>query len=180
MNASSPRDGSASDPPSDPSSDPPGVATLLAVLDGLWDHPFESLVSVLGEIDAAEARWAPAGYPAGGPPLPGSVHWHVNHLAGCKLFYISVIEHTIDPSTVRRDSDIIAPLEDFAAELARLEEIHRAQRDTVAGLTDADLLRPTADGTPLVHTIVTQARHDTWHGGQIAMVRRLHRNHSPT
>jgi hypothetical protein len=156
------------------------ISVLLEAIDQLWNHRFESILGVLDGIGEEEAGWAaPFVYESiesrGVQLRPGSVHWHVNHVSGCKLNYISEIRHLLVSVSPLRETDALEPAASFAAELERLGEIHREQRELVASLDDSDLERKTTDGTPILQFVVACTRHDIWHGGQMAVARRLYR-----
>ena len=160
------------------------VETLLLALEHAWEHPWEALVGTLDGVDEAEATWSAPPYDdvesAGQSPKPGSIHWHVNHLAGCKLYYIARLAHTLDPGQPLREDDRLDPEPTYAAEFARLEKIRREEFDQIAGLDDDDLARTTSSGKSVLEFLVATTRHDTWHAGQIAMARRLYRRRKDT
>ena len=106
----------------------PGVDVLIESLEQGWNHRWESLVEILRGVDEDEARWSPPGYeaPDGDGLPPGSVQWHLNHLADCKRVYVERIRQTIDPTHVFLDQ-LLFPAATFAEELARREpRVHDA------------------------------------------------------
>lgn len=139
------------------------VELLLKGIDDAWAHPWESLTGALKGLARAEARWQPPAYrrekrKKGWPP-PGSIHWHLTHLAACTREYTERLRE--------RPRDVPwKPLKDPLAEIPRLRRIHAAYRREVAqlGPQGLDAARLHAD-----------LRHDVWHAAQIRLVRRLWR-----
>ena len=154
------------------------VETLLMALEHAWDHTWEALVGVLAGVEENEAAWSAPAYDdverRGGAPKPGSIHWHVNHLAGCKLYYISRLANILDPGSPPRENDLLEPEATYAEERARLESILKDEVNQIASLEDDDLERPVSAEKSLTEFIVATTRHDTWHAGQIAVARRLY------
>jgi len=146
------------------------IDTFLLALDNAWTHDWESLMPVLKGVTEEEAAWQAPCYRheprIPGAPPPGSIRWQVVHVAECKASY-----------TLRLCGDREAPSPDvpplattsFTQDLAALREAHRAEREEIAAISDAEL-------TPkLAEFLAGIIRHDTWHGGQIAVARRLWR-----
>ena len=153
-----------------------GRAAYLQQLDDTWGHAYESLVSILEGVDEPEAYWQAPCYAAeaaeDGWPAPGTIAWQVAHLAHCKRYYTLVYPALDVPSPAvpaRR------PLASYADERAALDAAHAAQREAIAQVDDANLERKAGDNMPLGEFIAMTARHDAWHAGQIAVVRRLYR-----
>lgn len=153
-----------------------GVDTHVAHLEDASDHEFESLRSVLEGVSEEEAAWQAPCYSAENDEWPGlrtgSIHWHVWHLADCKRVYAA---------SYRNDSgavEVPEPLPQFGAEWRRLVEEHHEQVRALSSLTDEDLDRSDGQGPPLGKQVAAHVRHDAWHGGQIALIRRLYRTRS--
>lgn len=151
----------------------PSVETHICHLGDAWDHEWESIQSSLEGVTEEEARWQAPCYsdepPTKGGLLAGTIHWHVWHLSCCKLEYASIY----------RDSTAgvsqLEPLGTFGAERQRLKEMQRAQSQALSTVTE-DGLERSVDNGPTVGELVTgHVRHDAWHGGQIALIRRLYR-----
>lgn len=153
------------------------VDAFLLQLDQTWDHDFESLDRVLDGVTEAEAAWAGPAWaevePENGWPAPGTIAWLVAHLAHYKTYYARCVLHAVgrgpEPEEVR------APAASFAEERERLAAAHAAQRAAIADLADAELDLPVVHGPPLAEFLATTVRHDAWHAGQIAVIRRLRR-----
>lgn len=148
----------------------------LLHVDQAWEHAWEALYPLLRDVAEEEARWRPANYTeaaeeAGGA-LPGSIAWHVEHLASCKRSYAATFRGEDGKAALG-----ILPAASFADSLEALRSAHAALRASIAGLGDRpgdDALSPhvTVEGF-----IAAVTRHDVWHGGQIAMLRRMYRDH---
>ncbi|MEM7167703.1 MAG: DinB family protein [Planctomycetota bacterium] len=151
----------------------PRVDAFLLQLDELWDHDWESLASILRGVSHDEAGWAAPCYADAAdsepsPPQAGSIWWHLHHIAICKRVYTAQIAAQPEP-----DALLAAP--SFEEEHARLQTIHDAQRQAIAALSDEDLDREVPGSGSLASFLATTLRHDIWHAGQIALVRRLYR-----
>ena len=154
------------------------IEAFLLHFEHAWQHPWESLAPLLEEVSDEEARWSAPAYRGLEPTLglpAGSIHWHVHHLTDCKLGYIAELARAIDPGQPPRTDDRLAPCDTFAAERDRLASVRQDEFDQIASLTDDALERTMLDGTPIPHFLTATARHDVWHAGQIATVRRLFR-----
>jgi len=145
----------------------------LVQLDHAWRHEWESLMSVLDGVTEEEAAWqAPcyrgAAVGAEEPPA-GTIRWHVTHLAHCKREYTARLRgdrEARSPTLPRR------PTHNLAEDLAELEAAHQDQRAALQALSESEW-------TPTVAEFVAGTiRHDVWHGGQIAVARRLWRTRS--
>lgn len=152
------------------------VDTHVAHLEHASDHEWESLRSVLEGVSDEEAAWQAPCYAAEGDASAGfrtgTIHWHVWHLAGCKRGYAALY---------RNDSAAVVvpdPLPEFRAEYRRLIDEHREQVRALSKLTDEDIERSDDKGPTLGEEIAAHVRHDVWHGGQIALIRRLYRSRS--
>lgn len=154
------------------------VQALLRQLDDAWAHRWESLTSVLEGVDAEEAAWQAPAYAAeeqeAGWPEPGTVHWTVAHIAHCKRHYTRCLEErggTERPPETKRTSDA-----DFLASRRELEAAHAAQRVVIATLVDEELGLTVGNAMDVREFLTMAVRHDIWHAGQIAVLRRLWRH----
>jgi len=146
------------------------VDAFLLSLDNAWDHDWESLTSALSGVTEEEARWQAPCYAdeaaSESEPPPGTIHWQVAHLAYYKREYTA---------RLLGDDDVPGPeLPDrstatFDEDLSSLRRAHEAERAAMAALRDEDLTPDLAD------FLTNIIRHDVWHGGQIALARRLYR-----
>lgn len=151
----------------------------LAALDDGWGHAWESLTHVLAGVTEEEAAWEAPGYeqeePEAGWPSEGTILWHVAHLAHCKRYYAAVIRARHEeaaPEACARTS-----LPNFAQERAALEAAHGEQRAAMGEIGEEGLSQTTCNSMPLGEFLSMTIRHDAWHGGQLAVLRRLYRRH---
>src|SRR5690606_38368839 len=102
---------------------------------------------------------------------PGTIRWHVAHLAHYNRYYARVLLMRNEPGTVeplprvalgRHEDDVVA-----------LKATHDALRATIATLSDADLASTLPSGQVIGAFLRAIIRHNAWHAGQIAMMRRL-------
>ena len=158
---------------------PTPIEIYLQGLDDLWSHPWESLAGALEGVGEIEATWQPPAYAdedvEEGWPLPGTLAWHVAHLAHCKRHYAQVVRG-------RESAQAVAvrprrPLASFAEERAALAAAQAELRAALAEVPgDALTLHVGTEASMQLSTFLAAIlRHDAWHAGQIAMVRRLHR-----
>jgi len=146
------------------------VDAFLLSLDNAWEHDWESLTSVLDGVTEDEARWqapcyADAAASESGPP-PGTIRWQVTHLAHCKREYTARL---LGDREARSPELPEHPTATYEEDLASLGRAHLAERAAIAALSDEDLTTGVAD------FLTNIIRHDIWHGGQIALARRLYR-----
>lgn len=149
----------------------------MKAFDDACRHAWESWRPSLDEVAEDEAYWQSSIY-AGEPvedgwPPPGTVVWHVAHLAHCKRYYAKALAGRA--AAEMPDADARAPLADFAGELAALDAAHDRQRAVIRALRDDDLQAPVCGQRPVLDFVLSTTRHDTWHGGQIAVLRRAYR-----
>jgi uncharacterized damage-inducible protein DinB len=151
----------------------------LQTVDDAFGHPWESVSAALEGLTEAEACWQPPAY-ASEPverdwPLPGTIAWHVAHLAHCKRYYTRIIEARGSSGTPAVEPR--SPLGALEDELTALREAHARQRAAVAALAPGDLAVEVGEQRrmSLAEFLAMTTRHDVWHAAQIAVVRRLHR-----
>lgn len=157
------------------------IAQLLAACDENFGHAFDSVLSALKGVTAGEAAFAHPCYanvPADADmPPAGSILWHMAHLSLCKQNYARILQESLGlqvPETIEPKRHTAAIL------LHELRIAHSRLRSTIAALREEDLARelPQATGYPMrVDAFIRLInRHDAWHGGQIALARRLYKN----
>lgn len=154
------------------------IEVLLRAFDDAWAHQWESVMAVLDGVTADEAQWQSPAYAAeaaeDGWPLPGTIWWHVAHLAYYKRYYADILlvgptQEKPAPSAPR------VPLPTFSADLESLHANHARQRAALAGFADAQLELPMGPTMTVLEFAAMTIRHDSWHAGQIALIRRLFR-----
>jgi hypothetical protein len=150
------------------------IDVFLRQFDNAWHHRWESLEPLLDGLTEEEALWQAPCYASepSGRPSPGSIHWHLDHLARCKREYAAMLRRDSGPAH--------GPPAPLPETLARLRDAHRAQREAIAALGDADLERPAEGGMSVAEFLASTIRHDTWHAAQIAVARRLWRTRADT
>lgn len=157
------------------------IAQLLAVCDENFGATWDSVLSALKGVSANEAAFQHPCYamvPAdANMPPAGSILWQMAHLSVCKQMYARILQESLGlqvPEPVEPKRHTAAIL------LHELRIAHSRLRSTIAALRDEDLSRllPESTGYPgrVDAFIRTINRHDSWHGGQIALARRLFKN----
>ncbi len=141
--------------------------------DNAWNHAWESLLTILDGVTEPEASWqAPCYRDASADEhgtAAGSIRWHVRHLAQCKRGYALRLRG----DRAARTPDVDAkPSATWAEDMTELRAAHEDQRRAIDELA-ADAMTTTDSDF-----ITNNVRHDTWHGGQIALVRRMWRHHA--
>ena len=156
------------------------LAAFLRQFDDATSHAFESFDDVLHGVTEDEAFFQHAAYAAeereeGWPP-PGSVAWQVAHVAHCKRYYTEILRRAgeSDPPEVTPWT----PVATFAELRSALASAHAAQRAAMEALGDDRLDVVAGNGMTFREFLSMTIRHDTWHAGQIAVARRLHRTGS--
>lgn len=148
---------------------------LLTSYDAAWSREWESLQSVLKNLTEEESRYQHPAYAEesleDGYPPAGSVLWYLIHLPHCYRHYVNIIrERPAKPN-------VPATPESNTLEQAIANLLHdrAVLRDTIAMLTEDELDEKLYyDGT-VADLVRGTVRHDAWHGGQIALARRLYR-----
>ena len=156
------------------------VSQLLAACDEAFGHAWDSVLSALKGVSAEEAAFQHASYrrvaaDANMPPS-GTILWQMAHLSLCKQNYARILQQGAGLKAL----EILAPKRHTAAILLHeLRGAHARLHTTIAALADKDLALelPQSSGYPgrIDAFIRTITRHDAWHGGQIAVARRLWR-----
>jgi DinB superfamily len=155
------------------------VVQLLQAFDDVWSHGCESLHSALKDVSSTEASWQDSSYAVEplvqGLPEPGTICWHVAHLEHCARHYTAILRG-------RPLADEPVTLPPGMAELSelteRLERARRLFRTEIENLSDMDLQAFCARGMNVAEFLRMAIRHEAWHAGQIAVIRRLYRQRS--
>ncbi len=106
-----------------------------------------------------------------GLPPPGTILWHLAHLEHCSRHYAAILWRrplTEEPATAPPAEHTYARL------LINLERARAALREQIEQLTEVDLTDPCARGMQVGEFLRMLIRHETWHAGQIALIRRLY------
>lgn len=155
------------------------VQFLLASFDDIWGHRWESTSSVLEGVTPEEAVWQHPAYAdvaqEAGMPGSGTIAWHIAHLEYCTRYYTRILE-TRSAAEDPADPSVPPPANlSFLPLLELFGEARRKFRDQLAVLTDADLDAECRSGSSVAAFVGMVFRHQSWHGGQIALIRRLYR-----
>jgi uncharacterized damage-inducible protein DinB len=154
-----------------------GLKIILGQLDDAWGHAWESVSVVLAGVGEDEAAWQAEAYAdvdaEAGWPAPGTIHWQVAHLAANKVEYASHVRRALDSAEAVVETYTASAT--FTEAVAALSEAHAALRSAIEALTPEALASEGNHGMPLVEYLAMVIRHDTWHAGQIAVLRRFYR-----
>ncbi len=137
-------------------------------------HRDESVLSALEEISNGEWDWQHPAYlhekSWPGMPLPGTIAWHVAHLVHSARHYSAIIRER----PVKNEPDTPPPeINDTKRLLNELHKAHEELLQTVSEISDSSLSGECARGMTLDEFLRMVIRHNTWHAGQIRMLRRL-------
>ena len=152
------------------------VVQLLQAFDDSWSHGCESLRSVLLGVTSEESSWQDCSYAAEplvqGLPEPGTIRWHVAHLEHCARHYTAILRERPIAHEPLTPPPGIADLPELTD---RLERARRLLRAEIEQLSDVDLQAPCTRGMNVAEFLRMVIRHESWHAGQLAVVRRLYR-----
>lgn len=153
------------------------ASTLIRLYDAVHNDRWDSFLSVLDGVDEEMAHWVPGAYSFDllneeGWPANGSILWFGNHILACKTGYL----HTV----CAMDGPLPEPEYAFVTDLAGLRAaavaLHASFIACLAGLPDARFADPVdTGGTSLADHLSNAIRHEAWHSGQMAVIRRLYR-----
>jgi hypothetical protein len=154
------------------------IEILLHQFDHNLQHRWESLEAVLKDISDEEARWQAPCYAreAQEPncPPPGTILWQLDHLSGCSRYYVEVLRQR--PANEISGPPPVAPPASVSGAIEELRASHAALRAEIARLNESSLHELCGHGSGDVASFVAGClRHEMWHAGQIALVRRLFR-----
>ena len=148
---------------------------LLASFDAVWSHPWESVESILKDVSEEEVWYQHPIYSKEerevGHPPSGSILWHIVHLGQCYRWYRSwIISRPNKPTEV-------LPLEaqSLVEGIANVKLCRDELRDCLSSLSEDQLSEKLYGGKMVIDLARASIRHDAWHGGQIAVAKRLYR-----
>lgn len=157
----------------------PQVVQLLQAFDDSWSHECESLHSVLESVTAEESSWQDSSYAAErfvpGLPEPGTIRWQVAHLEHCARHYSTILR---ERPIGREPLTPVPGVADLPELIDRLKRARRLLREEIEKLSDKDLEAQCARGMNVADFLRMVIRHEAWHAGQIAVIRRLYRQRS--
>lgn len=148
---------------------------LLAAFDAVWSHPWESLETIVKDVSEEEAWYQHPIYSKEerevGHPPSGSILWHVVHLGHCYKWYKELIlampERPPEPSPPEAKN--------LAEGIANLKLCRGNLRECISNLRVDKFTEKIYNGSTISDQARMIVRHDAWHGGQIAVARRLYR-----
>ncbi len=150
---------------------------LLAAHDESFLHPWESVTSALVDVTDEMALWQAPGYAHieehPDDPRPGTIHGILHHLEHCFHHYALIVHG-------RKKCDVPAPPPRECSLAERVRGVTAAfhmLRGEMAALTEADLALRFESGTEMGEFLRSVIRHTAWHAGQIAVVKRMYKNH---
>jgi hypothetical protein len=157
------------------------VLYLLQMFDDNWSHQCESLRSILQGVTSEESSWQGPAYTAEpfvqGLPEPGTIRWQVAHLEHCARHYTEILRQR----PIAREPATPPPgIDDLAELINRLERARRFLREEIQQLGESDLEAPCARGMSVAEFVRGIIRHEAWHAGQLAVIRRLYRQRNPS
>jgi len=149
---------------------------LLKAFDDNWSHRWESLHPILVDITDHEASWQHQAYTGEHDPMglaePGTIRWHVGHLEQNARRYV----HILRSRPVAKNPEIPAPaLINIRDMVDRFQHVRNELRAEIAQIHDADLDDPCRGEMTVAEFVRMVIRHETWHAGQIVVIRRLYR-----
>ncbi len=153
----------------------PELAQLLFLLDTAYDHASWHGTNLRGSIrgvSLAQAAWRPS-------PKRHNIWGLVVHAAYWKYAAWRRLTGAVRGSFPLKGSNWLRrPVETtghaWRADIALLEESHRALRAAVAACTERDLMRSAARSKVSSRAlIIGVAAHDLYHAGQIQLLKRL-------
>ena len=148
---------------------------LLASFDAVWSHPWESVESILKDVSEEEAWYQHPVYSKeereAGHPLSGSILWHIVHLGHCYKWYKEIIltypQRPPEPSPPEAKN--------LVEGTNNLKLLRKDLRECIASLPEDTFEEKLYNDRSISDQVRMIVRHDAWHGGQIAVARRLYR-----
>ena len=147
---------------------------LLAAFDAAWDRPWESIMAAIKGVTEDEAVFQHAAFSDEvaeiGFPLHGTILWYVTHLASCYRMYKAAIE--VRPNAPPEFQHVSSTFEEA---LVTLKQTRDELREAIVNLSEQELDEKLYWENTIADLVRGTVRHDAWHAGQIAVVRRLYR-----
>ena len=155
------------------------IDVILNQVDSMWTHKWESFKVTFEDITSQEANYQMEAYKdephEAEWPLPGTIFWHVSHLAFLHNKWVEQIKNRHRQSEA--EAMIRKPADTFEDELKYLICVYDDFRATIALLSGDELLeRVPPEGYFLYETINNNIRHLIWHIAQIKMIRQIYNN----
>jgi hypothetical protein len=152
------------------------VTFLLQAFDDAWSHEDESLYGVVRRVTPEEALWQHPAYaqeePMPGLAIPGTILLQLAHLEHSARHYAAILEQRPVKEEPQTSPPEAAYLAGLLAELASAQ----ATPAQIERLSNQELTKPCARGMDVGEFVRMILRHETWHAGQIALIRRSYRD----
>jgi uncharacterized damage-inducible protein DinB len=150
------------------------IDQMICSLNDSIYHRDESVLSALEGIKTEESEWQHPAYSEEvhrqGMPPPGTIVWHVAHLVhSCEHYAAIIRERPVQHEPDTRPADI----HEITELISSLRKAHEKLIRTVSGIPDSELSGDCARGMTLDEFLRMVIRHNTWHAGQIRLLRRL-------
>lgn len=148
---------------------------MLKAFDEVWLRKWESLEGyTLKDITEEEALYQHPAYKdeplEEGHPPTGTVLYLLTHLYDVYRYYTMVV--------INRPKDVTSPPPPEAHSVAEavdyIKKFRAELRDVFESLTEEQLEEPVSGDRTVAQLLRMLPRHDSWHTGQIAMLRRLY------
>jgi hypothetical protein len=139
-----------------------------------WDHPWEGFRSSYRGCSQAEAEWVAHCYESEeieiGWPITGSILWHLNHVGACKAAYTWDLLHPVEVDN-KSTWKVIFDIVDLETALNHTNEsfVLAAKEFSYNGKIMGK------GGHEFSEYIGICLRHEIWHAGQMALIRRLYK-----
>ncbi len=148
---------------------------LLICFDQVAHHPEESVELALKGITEEESWYQHPAYSIEerevGHPPSGSILWYVVHLADCYTWYKALIlERPARPEYLA-----VPDIKNLAEGIIIMKSCRADLRECIASIADEQFEDILCNGRSISDQVRMIIRHDAWHGGQIAVARRLAR-----
>jgi len=150
------------------------IDQMIRLLNESIYHRDESVLSALEGVKNKELTWQHPAYSEEehrqGMPPPGTIVWHIAHLVHSCEHYEAIIRER----PVQHEPDTRPPgINDSTELINNLLKVHEKLIRTVSGIPDSELSGDCARGMTLDEFLRMVIRHNTWHAGQIRLLRRL-------
>lgn len=146
---------------------------ISTIIKDSWSHPWEGFKSCFQNCSQEEIEWVDASYQSceqePGWPKTGSISWHLNHVGACKQSYIADIKNP-NEDNLETNWEVVRDL--FALEVV-LDSINKEFIEACEKADPKTAIKGKG-GQTLSQYIGIAIRHEIWHAGQIALIRRLY------
>jgi len=147
---------------------------MNTIISNSWDHPWEGFRSSFGGCNQTEAEWVAPCYEGVememGWPKAGSILWHLNHVGACKAAYTWDLLHPVEVENKSTWNVIF--------EMANLATVLNDVNDSFVLATKSFSYNGKImgkGGHEFGEYIGICLRHEIWHAGQIALIRRMYK-----